>query len=196
MVTPAPDCDCKVGRLRAEYDLPALDERIRRRRQEEEESLRDLASFVNTRALEKVIESADLDIVGDPQSVYRALTSEDVQPERTVRIRNTLIDANIDLESLTTDFVSYQTIRTHLNDCLNIDTSRSGVETVGEARSLVEWTRSRDERVIDAALRRLGRNGELSAGDISVTTTVVVTCGDCGVTKPVEEFLEHNGCDC
>jgi hypothetical protein len=196
MTIHASDCGCKVGRLRREYELSSLDERIQHRREEEEASLRDLASFVNTRVLESTLDRRDVDVVGDPESVYEALTGDDVPPERTVRVRNELTDVDIDVEDLENDFVSYQTVRSHLNDCLDIDTSRRGVDTVDEARSLVEWTRSRDENVVSTALERLHRIGELSIGDISVTTDVVVTCKDCGAAQSVDSLLNEGGCDC
>lgn len=196
MTTSGSDCGCKVGRLQSHYDLSALNERIRRRRAEEEASLRELASFINTRVVEHALDAQDADVAGDAESVYRALTSEEVPPERTVRVRNELTDIDIDVESLESDFVSYQTVRSHLNDCLDIDTSRSGVETVEDAQSLIEWTRTRDERVVRTALQRLDRKGKLSLGDISVTTDVVVRCNDCGTVSSVERLLDDGGCSC
>lgn len=189
-------CDCKVGRAVDAYDLPGLNRELRDRRDREEASLRELADVTNTRILESALEHADADVVGDASSVYEALTGDDVAPERRADVRDQLTYAGVDVEAVTDDFVSHQTVRAHLSDCLDVDTSRRGVTDVDEGRDVIEWARGRDEHIVEQTLDQLRRRGALDVGALDVTHTVRVTCTECGASYPVETLLDRGHCEC
>jgi len=188
-------CGCKVSRVADRRDLGDLDAELRHRR-DEGASLRDLADVVNTRVLESGMNAVDADVVGDAASVYEALTGDDVDPTRHADVRDQLEYAGVDVESVSGDFVSHQTVRDHLRDCLGLDTGRDGVETVQEGREVVTWARERNERVVERTLQRLGRTGALELGELDVFNSTTVTCEDCGSSFGVEELLDRGGCDC
>jgi len=189
-------CGCKIGRNAKKYVLEELDEDLIRERHDREASLRDLASFVNTRILEAAINEADADIAGDPASVYSALTDDDVRPARRVAVTDQLTNVGVEVADLTADFVSYQSVRHHFQTCLDMDTNRRGIETVQEGREVLEQARQRAENVIDRTLARLRRTGSLSTGDLTVIATVTITCEDCGNVYRVDELLDHGRCGC
>lgn len=191
-----PECPCKIGRQIDSYDLRDLNEDLRYRRHEEETSLRDLADFVNARILETAIDASDADIAGDAVSVYVALTGDDVSTRRRVDVTDQLSNAGIDVDELERDFVSYQSVRYHLQNCLDVDTSRHGVETLEEGRGVVEWARTRDANVIERTLSRLQRTGAVTAGELTTTVTVTVECATCGNTYRIDEFLDRGSCEC
>lgn len=190
------ECGCKVGRSARAYGIDDLDADVLERREESEASLRDLAAYVNTRIVEKAVEETNQPIAADPKSIRAALVDDDVSPDREAFIRNLLVDAGIDVTDLTADFVSYQVVRTHLQDCLGTDTGRRGITTVSECRETITTTLDRSSRVIEQTLRRLHNVDELAATDVSVTLSVRVRCDDCGEYYTVEDYLETGGCHC
>lgn len=189
-------CDCKIGRNIDKYGLQELNAAVQRRREEEQLSLRDLAFFVNTRIVAAAIDASDAAVAGDATAVYTALTGDDVAPERRASVRNQLSDVGIDVEELTEDFVSYQAVRYHLQNCLEMDTGRHGIETIDEGQAVVSKTRERDRRVIERTLNRLQRVGAIDAGSLDVTLSLLVTCTECGESHDIDAFLDREGCGC
>lgn len=186
---------CKVGRDADRYDLLELDDTLRRRH-DAGDGLRELASLVNRRILEDALTGADADIVGDADALYATITEEDVSAGRRAEVRAQLSNAGVDVLGMEDDFVSHQTIKTHLNDCLGVDTSRSTPLGRERATGTVEWARSRSEAVIERTIERLQTSDELATGSLDVTHTVRITCEDCGQTYRQEELLESGRCAC
>lgn len=187
-------CSCKIGRNARTYGL-SLDRELRQRH-ERGESLRALARIHNQRLLAAALADVNAAIVGDVDAIYGKLTDEDVSAGTRAEVRAQLSNAGIDVDALLDDFVSHQTVRTHLRNCADVDTSRSGDLTTDRARSIVEWARSRSEAVIERTVRRLGESDDFARSSLSVTQSVRVTCDDCGETYRLGEFLDQGGCDC
>ena len=186
---------CKIGRECAEYGLSGLDEDLCRRRADGA-SLRDLQGFVNERVLERALADADADVVGDPENIYRLLRDDDVSSGRQAELRSRLERAGIDIEAVENDFVSHQTVRDHLKECLDVDTSRRSCIDVERATRTINWAESRSKAVIEQTLDQLRSADQLATGDLEVTQTVRVTCTGCGETYRVAELLDRGGCEC
>lgn len=189
------DCDCKIGRNAREYGLPGFDAELRRRHADGD-SLRDLERFVNESILGHVLRESDVDVVGDVSAIYRTLSGDSASAGERTEVRERLSRAGVDVDALEDDFVTYQTVRSHLRECLGVDTGREGAVTVEEARGTIEWSRSRSKAIAERTLERLRASGELVAGDLEVSQVTRVTCADCGSTYPVDRFLDRGGCDC
>jgi len=189
------DCSCKIGRVARRYDLGAFDRTLTDRR-EDGASLRDLETVVNEAVLRAALRDADADVIGDVSSVYEGLTGEDASAGERAELRGRLNRAGVDVDGLETDFVSYQTVRTHFRECLDYDTDRRTALSVEDARGTVEWARSRSEGIVERTLDRLAGTDGFRAGDLTVSHVVRVTCEDCGATYPVDEFVDRRGCDC
>jgi hypothetical protein len=99
-------------------------------------------------------------------------------------------------QAIEEDFVSYQTVRTHFRACLDHDTDRRTPLSVEDARGTVEWARSRSEGIVERTLARLADTDGFTAGELTTSHVVRVTCEDCGATYPVDEFVDRGGCDC
>jgi hypothetical protein len=188
-------CSCKVGRNVRRYDLAELDAELRRRHADGA-SLRELEAVVNRSVLRSALRTAGVDVVGDVAAVDEALTDDEVSAGRRTETRERLAQEGIDVDALEDDFASYQTVRTHLRECLDVDTDRSKGATVEDARGTIEWTRSRSEAITGRTIDRLRDADELSVGDPELTLLVRVTCSDCETTYPVTELLDRGGCDC
>lgn len=189
------NCTCKVGRTAGAYGLDRLDEELRRRRSDGA-SLRDLERFVNEAVIERAVRDAGVNVVGSIASLLETLTGNDVSAGERTELRDRLAASGVDATALEADLVSYQTIRAHLRECLDIDTGEPSDLTLEDGRATIEWSRSRSTAVIDRTLDRLRRHGELHTGSLEVSGTVRVTCSDCGATYPVERLVERGRCEC
>jgi len=190
------DDTCKIGRQITAYDLTDLNAELVHRREEDEASLRDLADTVNVRILDAALRDVDADVAGHPESVYETLVSGDVPTEQQVDLEDQLTHLGIDIDELRSDFVSHQTVSNHLNDCLDVDTSRPTIESVDAGRKKIEWARSRDEYIIEHTIDQLDRADHLSVGSAEVNHSTTITCTDCGDTFRVEQLLDKRECSC
>jgi len=191
----AQECDCKIGRAVEKYDVGRLDERLLDRR-EAGASLRELEDVVNRAILRVALRTADRDIVGDVDSFYERLTDDEVSAGQRTEAREWLTQAGIDPAELTGDFVSYQTVRTHLRECLGVDTDRRSTLSVADAKGTVEWARARSEGIVKRTIERLDRTPDFDGDTVEVGTVIRVTCTECGKSYPVETFLDRGGCTC
>jgi hypothetical protein len=202
----APPCSCKVGRNIEQYDLDNLNTELRDRRLEERTSLRDLADYVNQRVLAAALTAADVDVtdalygaVSDEDALttlYEALASDDTPPERTARVRTRLAQRGVDIEAVEADWVTHPTVRTHLRECLDIETQRTATITADEARDTIEWARTQCANIVDQTFTRLRNANVLETGPLDVTVTIQVTCTDCGTTYRPHQLLSRRTCAC
>lgn len=199
----SPPC-CKIGRGIQKYDCSDLNDRLVEAYTINDASLRDLERIVNEsfiRAVLDDIDDSDFRRLGDavtttPSELLDVLTGDD-KSERA-RAETILDQAGIDVEALRSDFVSYRTVKKHLNQCLDVDTSRKAPEPVSrtDAQDTIEWAETRCERVVDRTIERLqATHDDIPASNTSVSVSTRVTCSDCGVTKPVTAYIT-DGCDC
>lgn len=188
-------CACKVGRTARNVGARDLDAELRERHRKGD-SLRDLERFVNRGLLERALEDAAPAVIGDVDAIYDALTGDDVSAGRRTEVRERLTGAGVDVDRLLEEFVSYGTVRTHLRECLDVETDRRTSLSVDDARGTIEWARSRSDGIVERTLERLVAADEVAGGDLAVSGTVRVTCDDCGTSLPVEEFLTAGGCAC
>lgn len=196
-------CDCKVGRVREGYGLEGLDEALVghwRGDGREELSLRDLESYVNRRMLRAAMTDAGMDpIDGEVENVYELLVGDRATEGTRTEVRNRLERHGIDVASLRGDFVSHQTIHTHLRECL--DVSKSSTETdPAERRQRVADTvfalRNRTEAVTRGSLESLQNTDAVALEGFDVLVDVSVTCDSCGRVYDIGTLLDGGGCVC
>ena len=190
-----PPCSCKLGRNVAAYGLDDVNARLRDRR-DDGDSLRDLERFVNTSLLDGALREAGADVIGDVDAIYDVLTGDDVSAGKRTEVRSRLEHAGVDVATVEAAFVSYQTVRTHLRECLDVETDRESRLSVDDARGTIEWARSRSEGIVERTVQRLDAADEVDAGAVDVSHVVRVDCADCGASYPVDEFVDRGGCDC
>lgn len=186
---------CKVSRIGREYHIPNLDQELIRRR-DHGDSLRDLAAYLNKEILAEALGSAAREVIGDADSIYDVLHGDDVNRSRKAELRSKLLRNDVDIDEVESDFVSHQTVRNHLHDCREIDTSRESTADIEGARKTIEWAQARSEGVIEQTLERLRSADEISERPTEVTQSVRIACSACGSTYRIEAFLEQRGCDC
>lgn len=196
MQTGSTSCECKLGRVATQYDLPGLIAELERRRDEADLSLRDLRDVFNRRLVECALDENGVDVLADPDAIYGVLYDDDASTGRKQEIEHRLDADGVDVDALADAFVSHVTIRNHFVGCLEQSTSRNDPPTPGDTLALIEWSRSRDETTITNAIERLAGTDELTVGNIDVNHAVRVTCETCGGHYRVAELVRAGGCDC
>lgn len=190
------DAGCKLDRVARKWELSALDDRLEKRRADGD-SLRDLERYVNTRIVRAAMRTAGMDSIdGDASNLYRLLTDDEVSTGKQVTAESRLERNGVDPESLGADFVSYQTVRTHLQDCLGVETSRGTDLDTDTARTTVHKLLSRTEAVTERTLDRLERAGQLTVAQPSVSLSLRISCSACGDDYTFSQLLANGGCSC
>jgi hypothetical protein len=191
--------DTKVGRLIAEYGLHGLGDELERRwtgADGDRDSLRTLADVFNRRVLDHAMRDAGMDpLDGEVANAYRLLTDDDVSRGVETEVTARLDREGIDVGSLRSDFVTYQAVRTFLQDVrgATYEKDSGGVEA---ARSTFARLVGRTTAVVERKLAQLRSAGDLTLGDFRVRTAVTVYCEDCETQYDVTTLLEAGGCEC
>lgn len=190
----------KVARLLDAHGLDSLGpelERLWTADGEERLSLRDLADRFNRRLLEASMFDAGMQpLSGEVENTYRLLTAEDVSEADRTRTERRLDREGIDVETLRSEFVTYQAIRTYLKEVRGAEHATDDrPRPVIEAENL-QRLRGRTTAVTEGKLERLAAGDDLSLGEFRVFAELNVLCEDCGSRYEVEELLERGGCDC
>jgi len=202
-------CNCKLGENIRVYEIEGLNTDIVRLRETEDASLRDLETYVNKRILEAAIGSAP-DAILDADSelfgamtndealdqIYAALADDTVSSERQARVKTKLEQAGIDVAEVKDHWITHMTVKSHLNQCLEIDTSRTTEITSQEAQQTIEWAKTRCKGIIERVVRQLRSNELLYLRSIDVSLAVRVTCTDCNTTFRISDLSEKQRCAC
>lgn len=204
----AGSCECKVGQAATRYELTDLDIDVAERHQDGA-SLRNLADFVNREILRSAIHRADGDLLRDSEhvfgaldednlvgAIYEALSGDDVPYNRDARVRTKLEQASVDIESVESSWVTHMTVRSHLRDCLDIDTSSSADITADQGVDTIQWAVARCRGVVEETLNRIRSAEGLHISEPEVDITVRIACIECGATYSPTELLEEGHCDC
>ena len=197
----ASESGCKVDRVIAGYGLDSADPRhdtideglLARWRGDEghaAEGYRTLTEWFNKRLLRRVFDEHGRDALGARvDHDYEILTGDDdLLREEVIE---SLEDDGIDATDVLDDMVSWGTMRTHLQDCLNGEKESRTKETDWERKSL-DMTTSFAREKIETALSSLATDGEFDGVETaSVEVQVQVSCDACPTRVPLDVALEQ-----
>lgn len=187
---------CKIDRVAGERGLTAIDERLEGR-WADGASLRDLEEFFNKAVLRAAMATAEMDTIdGELSNLYRLLTDDEVTAGKRIDAKSRLRRNGVDPDTVMSEFVSYQTVRNHLNDCLGVQTARESTFTVTDSRNTVHKLVSRLESVTLRSIERLRAESELSIAAPSVTVSVRVACSECNDDYTFSRLLDEGACSC
>lgn len=195
---------CKVTTTATTYDAHDAVAELATRR-EDGASFRELATYFNTRVTERALEKADIQqgqsvhsaLIGEDfaSTVYEMLRTEEGSDVRRAELRARLSDEGVDVDALEEAFVSYVTIRSHLQECVGVHREQSSSD-FEKTVNTVRWAHTRAENIIQNALNSAGATQEMQTGDLETEVVVRVTCESCGDTFYVEELLDERQCSC
>ncbi|MFC6826604.1 rod-determining factor RdfA [Halopelagius fulvigenes] len=149
-----------------------------------------LTEWFNRRLLARIYEEHDRTATGvRVESEYEALQGAD--DARRAEVADDLRRDGIDPESARRAFISWSTMRRHLNDCLGGEKPRAAATTDWEVNS-VDVARGRVEEKARAALRSLSSKDRLrGAADAAVEVDVTLSCPDCGAAVSMADAVER-----
>lgn len=165
----------------------------------ERESLRSLAGVANRRILAaKLQEVGESPLDGEVENLVRLLRSDDVSAGMRSQARQRLGERGVDVDELTSDFVSHQAIHTYLTNVQEAEYEEPATldDKLSDRTETVQRLESRLQAVTESTVEKLAATGDLSVGEFDVIVSVQVLCNDCGEQYAVRELLERGGCDC
>ena len=161
----------------------------------ERTSLRDLADEFNQTVLRSVltengISLSKFEVAGTYETLRHGSGSDEI------RARRRLEREGVDVEELTGDFVTHQSVHTYLTDERNASLPEQGEDAVERRTETIEKLEGRTAVVTEASIESTLPEEELGRVDYDVIVDVQVVCSACGSTYDVGELLGQGGCDC
>lgn len=194
-----PSQTSKVHRLLEKYDLPEMGEtlEVAWTRSDDPASLRDLAHRFNQRLLELAMkDTGRRPLDGEIENTYRLLTTDDVSPGDATEARRRLERAGVDIDQLTTDFVSRQAIHTYLTTVRGVTHQSTDNNPLENANTFLYHLKQRTATIIESRLAQLRDADHLSIGSPRVLVDVQVLCDDCGQQYSLRELFSVDSCAC
>jgi hypothetical protein len=163
----------------------------------ERASLRDLADRMNRAVIEAAMREVGEDpLSGEIETVYEALGAGEASAGVEQDVRGRLDRSGVDVETLESDLVSYQAIRTYLTRDREVEYSQPDTDPTASTRDRIQRLRGRLRAVTDQRLDDLAESGRLTLGETHTLVQVQVYCEDCGRQFEIDELLDRGGCEC
>lgn len=187
----------KVARVIEAYDLDEIGDELERKwlaTDDNGKSLRELADYFNRTVLETAIERSELNtLYADVDRIYEQLTDDDVSGGVRTRVERRLERNGIDIESVTSDFVTHQTIHTYLRKYREVEQPDPTPEQRREsAIERIQKLQDRSAAVTQDAIEGLQRADLVPDGDVDVVVDVQVIYTDSGEQFDVFELIESD----
>lgn len=189
----------KVARLLDEYDLDGLGEDLEARwtaTGDDHWSLRDLAAHVNEELVRERLRAAGSNLsTAAIENVKTALNGDESAAEQT-QVRRQLEREGVDVDALERDFLTYQAVRSYLQEYRNATYDPDTANRVDAVTEAVEKLRGRLVSVTESKVEGLRSTSRLSLGEFRVMVDVQILCTDCQQQYGVRELLTQGSCDC
>jgi hypothetical protein len=191
----------KVARLIEEYGLDGLGAELETRWTGdgvERSSLRELADEFNERLLTARLREAGLATAPeDVDRLYHNLTDDDVSAGVRRDARGRLERDGIDVDTLESDFVTYQAIRSYLKRVRGAEYEGvDDAEKLRKDREAIGRLTTRLGSGTESRLDSLRETGRLDLGEFEVLVDVQVLCEECGRQHAVDDLFDRGGCVC
>lgn len=192
---------CKLDLIVERYDLDetvlhydSVDERLLVRWNgtdgSDADGYRTLTEWFNKNLMRAVYDEHGRDTTGTRlDSDFEALMSDDEILKQEVR--DDLTADGIDPDRLIGDMVSWSTMRSHLNDCLDSEKEATSSDTDWE-RNSVRIAQEIAEDKAEKAVNSLVSKGDLETSvPIDVTAQVLVSCQECPTRLPLGAAIDR-----
>ncbi len=191
----------KVARLIDRHNLVDLDAELVERWTEDDTeqsmSLRELADWFNIQMLKSNLEDADYPVLpGEAANLYRLLTDDAVTMGDRIETVRTLERSGVDVDKLEESFVSHQAMHNYLTGTKGVEKPGSTTSTPADDVARIRRMQNRITTVAKNDIERLRANGDLAIGEVSVLSSLQVTCSDCGRTYGIDDLYTRGACEC
>lgn len=190
---------CKLCRVLSEWDVERYEDRLLRDWQGKNgprKGYRTLAREINVMLLRREMDRAGVTtLANEASSKYDRLTGEDETIARETR--RLLRNEGVPIESLTSDFVSYGTVRTHLTSCLDAEYDPPDSSGRWTTESIDIATENAQQKIEEAVNALVNRDELHVGGDVSVGLDVTLTCSVCDARVDVDRAIRRGYvCSC
>jgi hypothetical protein len=189
----------KVARLIEAYDLLGLGDELEQlwTAEEDRRSLRELATYFNQQLLQRAFEEANVQYLdGEIENIYRLLTDDEVSSAETTRVQRRLERDGIDVQETRGDFVTYQAIRSYLQEDRGAEYTESEQNPLEREKTTVQKLRGRMVSVIDGNVEQLQESNKITLGEFQTLADIRIVCEDCNSQFEIVELLDRGGCHC
>lgn len=162
------------------------------------DSLRSLERWFNEQVLAAAMDAANASpMTENVGQLYRLISGDEGTEGERLEAQRRLKRDGVDVDRLRRDFVSYQAIRTYLQEHRGIERpDRSDANRRETTDTTIERLRQRTTAVTASKIESLANNGIIEIGDPNVLVDVRVFCSECERQYGVSDLLEAGGCDC
>jgi hypothetical protein len=149
-----------------------------------------LTTWFNKRVLKRVYEQQGRETLSVRlESEYEVLTGDDELGRE--ELAADLATDGLSVDELREEFVSWSTMRRHLNDCLEASKERRQSTSNWELDS-VDFARNKTVEKTNAALKSLATKNQLPDADkANIEVQVKLSCPECPTRVPIEDALER-----
>jgi hypothetical protein len=189
----------KVARLLDKYGLDGLGDELEQSwtADNDRRSLRELADYFNQQLLEHRLDQVNKQVLdGESSNIYRLLTADEVSSAEQTRVERQLKRDGIDIDNLTSEFVTYQAVRTYLKEERGAEYEPDRKDPAEREKKNIGQLRGRTAAVTEDKLAQLRKNEDISLGNFSTLVDIRVVCEDCSTQRTVSELLSSGGCEC
>lgn len=190
----------KVERLINTYELDDIGaemERLWTADREDRKSLRELAAFFNQQLVRTAMAAEGLETLdGEVENIYRLLSDNEVREADRVRTQRRLEREGLDVDELTSDFVTYQAIRSYLKDTRGAEYTPNDRDPLEREAENFKKIRGRTASITEGKLEQLRSSDHLDLGTFRTFVEISVVCEDCGARYEVVELLDRGQCEC
>jgi hypothetical protein len=190
----------KVARVIDEYDLEGLGAELEARwtaTGDDHWSLRDLSTHVNEELVRASLrEAGRTPAAADVQNALALLSDDESADAEATQLRRRLERDGVDVEALERDLVTYQAVRSYLQDHRGAEYERDAGDRVEAVTQSIQKLRGRLVSVTESKLEQLRESSLLTLGEFRVMVDVRVLCTDCNTQLAVTDLLASGGCDC
>jgi S-adenosylmethionine:diacylglycerol 3-amino-3-carboxypropyl transferase len=185
----------KISRSIEKYGLEGLGEEIETRwlaTDERAMSTRELAEYFNKQVLESALERSELSLLDvDIDAVYSRLTDDDVSAGERTRMERRLDRSGIDLDAVTGDFVTHQTVYTYLTKHREVSQPEEGPdEKRAKAVERIQKLQNRTAAVTADTIETLQREDLVPGGEFDVLVDVQIVFED-GKQLSISDLVEE-----
>lgn len=191
---PRDESCCKVSRVSRAYRLTGVDQELKRR-YENGSTLHELAAYLNDRLTAVTLDEMEQPPETEPSTARAAIAGDTSVAAPTRDDIRATIAAEVDIDILQNSYVSHETVRRHLNEHLDVSTSKGGFDTFDEFEKALQNYHQQYENGVISALRRAGEKELIDGGQYRMFSTRI-ECQQCSETYRLRELLENRGCSC
>lgn len=193
--------DTKMDRVMAKYGIEGIAVELEKlwTRDEDQLSVRDLADYFNETVLREALRDAGMDTFQtEVETMYRVIKDDEGDVGEMIEIEERLAEANVDVDALTSDFVSHQTVYNYLTGTREVEYERNidPEDRLRRSNESVQKMKNRLTAVAENNVSSLERVGLVTMGEFDVVSEVHVYCQDCGGRFTIAELVDDRGCDC